>query len=580
MEDNFLYKMFWQFIFPSVMAAMGLAVANIADSLVVGIKIGSTGLAAIGITLPIYMIYALFYIGIGIGGSVEFARYAGAGKNRSAVQIFNMMIMASVVIGLIFTVCGLFFTQELLYLLGAVPADGEMYILAYRYVRILLISAPVFFINTPLCIFIRNDDNPGLSGLGYVVGNVMDVFLNFFLVIVMDVGVTGSVWSTVIGQFVSTMVFLPHLLKKQHILRIKPVKPDVKKILITFKVGFAGSNQYISQFLFIMIANRILISHLGYSGVAVFDVVMNVSYVGLLFFQAAVDAMQPLASTFHGEGNVKAEHKIFHMSMKFGMVAGCCLLALLLIFAKPICLLFGISDGESVIMGTAAVQIYCVGAVFAGINIILAGYYQSVGRENLTFLISILRGTVFLLAYTLLFGILKPELFWFLFPATEITSIPGYLLLKGRKIFQNHGEDVEEERIYSITINKSDNQLSEVIGSIEEFCGGFDASVKQSYYVTMTVEEICSAIMEHAFTEKEQDMYILITVIAQKRGDFRLCIRDNALAFNPFELKAKKVELEDEEDVLDGLGIMMVKSKAKEFHYRRYQKFNTLLIVV
>lgn len=580
MKDNFLYKMFRQLMIPSVMAAAGLAIANIADSLVVGIRMGSTGLAAIGITLPIYMIYALFYMGIGIGGSVEFAKYAGAGKNRSAVEIFNMMMTVSVAFGLVFTVCGLFFTKEILYLLGTAPADGEMYVLAYRYARILLISAPVFFVNTPLCIFIRNDDNPKLSSLGYVVGNVMDVFLNVLLVLVLDVGVTGSVWSTVIGQFVATMIFLTHLFRKQHILRIKPVKPDVKKILVTFKIGFASSNQYISQFLFIMVANRILVSHLGYSGVAVFDVVMNVSYVGLLFFQASVDAMQPLASTFYGEGNIKAERKIFHMSMKYGMVAGSCLLALLLVFAKQICLLFGLSGGESVVMGTAAVQIYCIGAVFAGINMILAGYYQSVGRDNMTFLISILRGTVFLLTYTLLFGIFKPELFWFLFPATEITSILGFLLLKGRKIFQNQREDVEEERIYSITLDKSENQISEVIDSIEEFCGKFDASAKQSYYVTMTVEEICSAIMEHAFTEKEQNMYILVTVIAQKSGDFRLCIRDNALAFNPFELKSKKVDLEDEEDVLGGLGIMMVKSKAKEFHYRRYLNFNTLAIVV
>ena len=279
MKDNFLYKMFRQLMIPSVMAAVGLAVANIADSLVVGMRMGSTGLAAIGITLPIYMIYALFYVGIGIGGSVEFAKYAGAGKNRSARDIFNMMMMFSIIIGLFFSICGVFFTQEVLYLLGTSPKDGEMYVLAYRYARILLISAPVFFINTPLCMFIRNDDNPKLSSAGYVAGNVIDVFLNFLLVIVMDVGVTGSVWSTVIGQTVATFIFMTHIFRKNHILRIKPVKPSMKKMLTTFKIGFASSNQYFSQFLFIMIANRILVSHLGYSGVAVFDVVMNVSYV-------------------------------------------------------------------------------------------------------------------------------------------------------------------------------------------------------------------------------------------------------------------------------------------------------------
>lgn len=60
-----------------------------------------------------------------------------------------------------------------------------------------------------------------------------------------------------------------------------------------------------------------------------------------------------------------------------------------------------------------------------------------------------------------------------------------------------------------------------------------------------------------------------------------MCIRDNALAFNPFEMDTKKVELsDDDDDELASLGIMMAKSKAKEFYYRRYQNYNTLAIRV
>ena len=48
-------------------------------------------------------------------------------------------------------------------------------------------------------------------------------------------------------------------------------------ILYILRNGFSSSNQYISQFLFITISNRILVKEIGNSAVAVFDVVMNVS---------------------------------------------------------------------------------------------------------------------------------------------------------------------------------------------------------------------------------------------------------------------------------------------------------------
>ncbi len=578
-ETRFIRKMFWQFMIPSVFAAIGLAIANIADSLVVGMRMGDDGLAAIGLVQPIYMVYAVFYMSIGVGGAVEYAKLMGAGKKKDALKVFNMMMTLSVIIGVLFVICGIFFTKEVLMILGTKPADGMIYVLAYRYAKILLIGAPVFFINVPLYIFVRNDDDPKMSTIGFVIGNVVDVSLNFILVIGLDVGVTGSVVATITGQAVAMIFYLPHLFGDKYLLRVIPTKPDIKYILKILKNGFSSSNQYISQFLFITIANRILVREMGNPGVAVFDVVMNVSYVAVLFFQAATDTVQPLASTFYGEGNQKAERQVLRMSVTYGMVSGMVLLGILTVCAGPVCKLFGISGGDTMSMGTVAVQIYCIGAIAAGFSMIMSGYYQAVCREKITYIITLCRGTIFLLLYTVVFGTVNPKLFWFLFPATEFSTIIVYIIVKLSGRTGDVCRHIPDERIESIMLDKNANNLAAVIESIEQFCEKFEASVKQNYYVTMVVEEICSAIMENAFTNKE-NMYILITVISEPEGDFRLCIRDNALAFNPFDMHTKKVELDDDDDALGALGIMLVKSKAKEFYYRRYQNYNTLAIRV
>ena len=580
MKNQFMQKMFWQLMGPSILAAIGLAIANIADSLVVGISTGSVGLATIGLTAPIYMIYAVFYVGLGVGGSVEFARLAGEGKTKEAEKLFNMTMLVSICFGMIFLVSGLFFTRQVLWMLGTTPGDGKLYQMSYQYAHILLLSAPVFFINTPLFIFIRNDDNPKLAGIGFAIGNIVDVSLNFVLVLGFRTGVTGSVWATVSGQLLSVLIFSAHIWKGKHIIRLSFVKPEMKRILRILKSGLATSNQYVSQFIFIMIANHILSEKQGDMGVAVLDVVLNVSYVGMLFFNAADDAMQPLVSTFHGERNMEAEKKARYLSIFHGMILGGILLLSMMIGAGELCRLFGLDTPEGIRLGTVAVRMYCAGGLLAGMNMMLASYYQSVESFEKAYMISFMRGTVLVLTFTFICSHWKTAAFFLLFPLTEGSCLLIFLLLRNLPALQSQEKMPDENRIYSIMLGKDESNLAEVIEKIEEFCHKFGATMKQNYYVTVTAEEICSAILSNAMAEQKNPLYIFVTIIAEMNGDFRLCIRDNALAFNPFELKTKRVEMDDDAAALGGLGILIVKQKAKNFYYRRYLNFNTLNILV
>ena len=71
--------------------------------------------------------------------------------------------------------------------------------------------------------------------------------------------------------------------------------------------------------------------------------------------------------------------------------------------------------------------------------------------------------------------------------------------------------------------------------------------------------------------------FIQITVLALNDGTFELHLRDNAIEFNPFSLEGGYVL---DSDDLDATGILMIRRRAKEFFYRRFQGFNTLIITV
>lgn len=65
--------MFDRLLVPSVISSLGFALADMADALVVGQKLGETGLAAISLCLSLLMPINLFMDALGIGGSIRFS---------------------------------------------------------------------------------------------------------------------------------------------------------------------------------------------------------------------------------------------------------------------------------------------------------------------------------------------------------------------------------------------------------------------------------------------------------------------------------------------------------------------------
>ena len=81
--------MFYKMLIPSLISSVGFALSDMADALVVGQRMGETGLAAISLCLPIYMLMNVITDAFGIGGGVRFSCLLGEGNEDEAVRCFN-----------------------------------------------------------------------------------------------------------------------------------------------------------------------------------------------------------------------------------------------------------------------------------------------------------------------------------------------------------------------------------------------------------------------------------------------------------------------------------------------------------
>lgn len=562
-EQWFVKRLFWPLFIPSLLSALGLAIGAVADSFYIGRTMSDMGLFIIGAASPIYMVYTALSVGIAAGGAIHFAAAMSKGGAEEGRKIFRSVIIFDQLVICTLTVIGLIFARPLVVLLGGAPGS-ETYAEMLGYVRLMLITTPILFMQAPLEYFVHTDNNPKLASLAMVAGTVVDCLSGYLFIVVLDVGICGSIYATVCGALVMEFVSLCHFIFRKGTLRLEKLgEISGRTAWQAFVTGFATAAQYIYQFVILLCFNRVLLALDGESAVAAYDIVVNAASLVTAVFDAIVLAIIPLVSTFFGERNREGLKESLKISLTTGVAVTAVGAGLLVLFAAQYCSFAGLSEGY-LPFGVLAMRWYMASMVLAGINSIVSAYFQNIGCEKLSYVIMGMRGLIVLLPCGILCAGGGYDAFWSCYIITEslvFLFIVGYLLWrkKGKSVLEFNDRDV-----FSETFVGSCATIASTCERIQDFLSERGVSMKKAYFITLGVEETCQLI-----GESNGELMIQLTLVCEKE-DFVLHVRDNAYAVNPFEL-------DEEDDRM--LSLMIVKDQAKDFYYRQYVGFNTLTIV-
>lgn len=572
--SRFVGSMFRRLFLPSIIFSTGWALSDIADAVVVGQQLGTVGLAGIALILPVYKIIFAFAHGFGIGGAVRFSRLMAHGDFDQARECYAQTILSALLLSVGIIVFGLCGMDVLLMALGATRTSADVLAATREYLSILLASTPLFFLSIIFNYYLYNDDCQRLAVLGAIVGNVSDIALNFVLVLGCGLGMRGAALSTALGLAITLLVYGIGLLRCEHHLRFRlPRGGWLKAGFGQLRTGLSSSVSYLYQVVFFAISNNVLVSLGGDMAVAVSNVVQNVSYLLLYLYEGTSRAMQPLLATFYGENGRGDLAQTRAQAKLCGCGLGLALVLVVAIEPSVMCGIFGVAESEILELAELALRIYCLGAVFAGLNILDAGYFVACGVEKASLLIQSLRGALLLFPLTLIGGLVGDvRTFWLVFPLAEIGAWAAFRLLARFR----GGYEVRllaEERIYQKAVSGSTEDVMAADREIEAFCGRRGVDAKRTYAVTLAVEEICATIVKNGM----KDGSICITLLDDPDGDIILMLRYNDDYFNPFSLQTNMANAEGDFD-MDAMGILMIRKQSKDFAYRRYQGLNSLVV--
>jgi len=206
-----------KFAIPMVLGNLFQQAYNLADTMIVGKKVGTNALAAVGTCSSITFLFIAIATGAGIGASVVISQYFGAGKYGKMRSAIRTVLITMLIISSFITVLGLLLNRSILHAMNTPPEvfeDTAVYLGIYFMGVIFL-----FLFNTLNAIFnaLGNSKVP-LIFLAF--SSVLNIVLDLVFVINFNLGVAGVAYGTLIAQALSAVLSFLALIvymKKQNI---------------------------------------------------------------------------------------------------------------------------------------------------------------------------------------------------------------------------------------------------------------------------------------------------------------------------------------------------------------------------
>ena len=426
MDQTYNFREYARYTALSVVGMLALSCYILADTFFVSKSLGTEGLAALNIAIPVYNFIHGTGLMLGMGGATRFSICRSRGARREADEMFTNTLYMAAGFSVLFAALGLFFSGELAALLGA---DGEIFAMSRTYMQVLLLFSPAFILNDIFVCYVRNDGNPQLSMAATAGGSFSNIVLDYVFMFPLGMGIFGAVLATGLAPVIGIAIMSPHWLKASKGFHAVRTGLSAAHVQNNLALGFPSLLAQLSSGIVIIVFNAIILRLTGNTGVAAYGVVANLSLVIAAVYTGIAQGIQPLVSREYGKGNKKAQRSFLTWALYSMAVLSVLLYAGIFLEADPIARIFN-SENDLRLQEIAVpgLKLYFTAILFMGYNVILSTYFTSVEKVIPAHVVSLLRGLLLIVpAAFVMAGLWGMTGVWLAFPVTEgITAVLGF----------------------------------------------------------------------------------------------------------------------------------------------------------
>jgi len=311
-----LWRLMRQLSLPAIIGMSINGINAFFDGLFVGQMAGQDALAAISLAFPLTFITGGMAAMIGVGGSSILSMAIGSQDKDRQSKVFGSVTSLAAIVSGVLMVFGVYFARDLIGMLGG---EGDILEMGTTYYRITIFGAFFRIYSVDLNMLIRAEGKIKEAMTHSILAAVLNIILNPIFIGVLDMGVAGAAWATVISMTIFTGIGVAYFFRKKPDYPVDLTKYSLNKGMIApmLKIGVSAMMLQIMFF----VQQSVIFKLIDIYGSDWDIALMGASYRVLLLmlfpgFGFAM-AMQPVVGINFGASNlarVKDAFKIFTLS--------------------------------------------------------------------------------------------------------------------------------------------------------------------------------------------------------------------------------------------------------------------------
>ncbi len=388
---------------PMMLSMLLIMLYNLADSIWVA-GLGADALAAIGFITPLFMVLIGLGNGIGAGANSLIARNIGAKNYEQANNAGLHGILLSIIISVIFTIIIEAFMVPILQFMGA--GHTIQYAMDYSYIIFGFLF--VFVYSGVLSAIFRSEGDMRRATIAIAVTAIMNIILDPIFIYVLNLGIAGAAWATVISASLSCLVMSYWIWgKKDLYLDLSPSNFNYSSqmVLDTLQVAVPSTLENIVFSALAIIINSMLVLASGTTAVAVYTASMRIVQMSMIPLIGLGTAVLTVAGVAYGAHNYKNLQTAHSYSIKLGFAISILLGALMIIFSSQIATMFSYTQASASLSPQIATAISVLSLFVLAVphGMMSSMMFQGVGRGVYSLLITLLRSLILESVFAYLF---------------------------------------------------------------------------------------------------------------------------------------------------------------------------------
>jgi Na+-driven multidrug efflux pump/anti-sigma regulatory factor (Ser/Thr protein kinase) len=553
-------KALHQFIWASILASVASQIAMTTDAIVVSQFIGPEAISAINLTMPVVIFFNFLMMLFGMGGSVLVAKSLGERDAQTANKVFTSTLIGVIAVGVFFSTLLLIFSPQVAsFITNDTPV---VYTLSLRYLRIMLLGTTITIFFMTITNFIKTDGNPQLVMKAVLVSSVVNLFFDILFIAVLNTGIEGSAWASIIGSVTALLLCSRHFQSTNNSYHWQvEVKQCHEYILKGVMMGFPMGINTLLLGISTYAINSIILSNLGADGVFAWAVCFQLFLILQMVLGGIATAIYSIGGLLIGEKDIVGLHILTNKVIMYVCLSLLIITVFAMITPESIGWLFASKNIQSEGMLHSALRIYALLLIPYAIAVVYRILYQILGYWLLSVVMSIVQMGSMILFVGLLAWV-SPEWLWWGFPVSGLFLLIIYWVVTW--FIHHKNPDVEimtlipqaedgQSLNFSVKYQNEDVQLA--LENISTFLESCDIEPATSFQINLCCEELMYNIVTYA-VNKDADKHLFDVHIVCLKETVSVLIKDDGKPFNPI---LNTVSFNEDGD---GLGLALVNMMA------------------